>query len=360
MKKQKWKSKSFALLLAIMMVFTMMPQMAFADVQTVIPQEIGNVGSEGTIIISNAADLAALGGQEIDGTVELAADIDMSGKAMEPIKSLNGTFEGNGYTISGLTLSGEATSTGWDAPNVGLGLLAQLNGTVQNLKLENVQITSNSKSKIYAGAIVGMITDASADIRNCAATGSITLPDASTTDGAGGIVGGVLLSGSLEMNGVYSKVNITNGKYTGGLVGIVQYANQITFKDCAAMGDLKVSTGGGCIGWLTSVPVTAEKVYFGGTITGNTRYGFAYNKNYNSTLKASSVYYDSTKNKGSYSWDSFDAVASKNGLSGLIEGKSTSDLKALQLDGFTKSDKFDGYPVPSWLTTLDPVKEKQH
>ena len=44
MKKQKWKSKSFALLLAIMMVFTMMPQMDFADLQTVIPQEIGNVG----------------------------------------------------------------------------------------------------------------------------------------------------------------------------------------------------------------------------------------------------------------------------------------------------------------------------
>lgn len=352
MKKQKWKSKSFALLLAIMMVFTMMPQMAFADVQTVIPQEIGNVGSERTIIISNDADLAALGGQEIDGTVELAADIDMSGKAMEPIKSLNGMFEGNGYTISGLTLSGEVTSTSWDAPNVGLGLLAQLNGTVQNLKLENVQITSNSKSKIYAGAIVGMITDASADIRNCAATGSITLPDASTTDGAGGIVGGVLLSGSLEMNGVYSKVNITNGKYTGGLIGIAQNAQHVTIQNCAVAGDLKVNTGGGIIGWLTSVPTTAERVYFGGTITGNTRYGFAYNKYYNSTLTVTSVYYDSTKNKGSYSWDSFDAVASKNGLSGIIEGKSTSDLKALQPDGFTISTDFDGYPVPSWLTTL--------
>lgn len=351
MKQQKWKSKSFALLLAIMMVFTMMPQMAFADDTVAVPQEAGSAGSAQHVIVSTAAELAQWGGVDFTGTIELAKNIDMSDKTMKPIKSLNGTFEGNGYTISNLTLSGEA-ETGYSAPNVGLGLIAQLNGTVQNLKMENVQISSNSTSKIYAGAIVGMITEASADIRNCAATGSITLPDASTTDGAGGIVGGVLLSGSLEMNGVYSKVNITNGKYTGGLVGIVQYANQITFKDCAAMGDLKVSTGGGCIGWLTSVPVTAEKVYFGGTITGNTRYGFAYNKSYSSTLTVTSVYYDSTKNKGSSSWNPFDAVTSKTGLSGLIEGKSTSDLKALQLGGFTISTEFDGYPVPSWLTTL--------
>ncbi len=37
MKQQKWKSKSFALLLAVMMLFTMMPQMVFADEQAVAP-----------------------------------------------------------------------------------------------------------------------------------------------------------------------------------------------------------------------------------------------------------------------------------------------------------------------------------
>ena len=350
MKQQKWKSKSFALLLAIMMVFTMMPQMAFADDTVAVPQEAGSASSAQHVIVSTADELAQWGGVDFTGTIELANDINMNGVTMQPIKSLNGMFEGNGYTISNLTLSGEA-GTGLQDPNVGLGLIAQLNGSVQNLKMDNVQISSNSKSKIYAGAIVGMITDASADIRNCAATGSITLPDASTTDGAGGIVGGVLLSGSLEMNGVYSKVNITNGKYTGGLVGIVQYANQITFKDCAAMGDLKVSTGGGCIGWLTSVPTTAERVYFGGTITGSTRYGFTYNKNYSSTLTVTSVYYDSTKNEDSSAWSKFEAVASPK-VTGSIDGKSTEELKALKLDGFTTSDNFDGYPVPSWLTTL--------
>ena len=166
MKQQKWKSKSFALLLAVMMMFTMMPQMAFADEQAVAPQEVSSVSGGERIIVSSAAELAALGGKEIDGTVELAAGIDMRDKAMEPIKSLNGTFEGNGYTISNLTLN---SAVKVDEYANATGLIAKLNGSVQNLKMENVQITSKSKSKIYAGAIVGIATNQgeTARIVNC-------------------------------------------------------------------------------------------------------------------------------------------------------------------------------------------------
>ena len=85
MKQQKWKSKSFALLLAVMMMFTMMPQMVFADEQAVAPQEVSSVSGGERIIVSSAAELAALGGKELRGTVELAADIDMSGTTMQPI-----------------------------------------------------------------------------------------------------------------------------------------------------------------------------------------------------------------------------------------------------------------------------------
>ena len=54
MKQQKWKSKSFALLLAIMMVFTMMPQMAFADDTVAAPQEAGSASSARHVIVSTA------------------------------------------------------------------------------------------------------------------------------------------------------------------------------------------------------------------------------------------------------------------------------------------------------------------
>lgn len=344
MRKKKVITKVMAMLLSFTVVFSMMPGVVFAD-------EVASSPVAETTIVSSAAELAALGGKEVEGIVELAADIDMSGTAMEPIKRLKGTFEGNGYTVSNLSLSGEAGSS-WKDPNVGLGLIALLDGTAQNLKVDNVKITSSSKSKIYAGAIVGLVEGTTANVVNCTASGVVTLPEASTQDGAGGIVGGVLLNGTLNLSGVWSNVDITNGKYTGGLLGIAQYAKEINLENCAAVGDLKVGTGGGIIGWLTSIPVSAKHVYYGGKISGTTKNGFAYNKNYNnSNLTVESVYFDSDKNKGS-SWSPFEGVTTTNCLTGTIDGKSTEELKALKMTGLTKVDGFDGYPVPEWLRTL--------
>ena len=65
MKQQKWKSKSFALLLAIMMVFTMMPQMAFADDTVAAPQEAGSASSARHVIVSTADELAQWGGSTL-------------------------------------------------------------------------------------------------------------------------------------------------------------------------------------------------------------------------------------------------------------------------------------------------------
>lgn len=62
MKQQKWKSKSFALLLAIMMIFTMMPQMAFADDTVAVPQEAGSASNAQHVIVSTADELAKWGG----------------------------------------------------------------------------------------------------------------------------------------------------------------------------------------------------------------------------------------------------------------------------------------------------------
>ena len=120
------RKKTISILLAVIILFSCLP---FCSAAT------ENVPAE-SIIISSAEDLAKLGGNEITGNIELAQDIDMSNEDMQPIAKLTGTFDGNGYTISNLTISGEAP-TGWTEPDLGLGLIGNLNGTVCNLTLDN-------------------------------------------------------------------------------------------------------------------------------------------------------------------------------------------------------------------------------
>lgn len=366
MKQQKWKSKSFALLLAIMMIFTMMPQMAFADDTVAVPQEAGSASSAQHVIVSTADELARWGGVDFTGTIELANDIDMSGVVMQPIKSLNGTFEGNGYTISNLTLSGEAEN-GWDAPNVGLGLIAQLNGSVQNLKMENVQISSNSTRKIYAGAIVGMIEAANASITNCAATGSITLPENSSGNYAGGMIG--MITGSVDANAsvviknCVSDITVSSGTYPGGVLGKLEgsYAS-LELQGCAVLGNVNITssngTGAGIIGLTYGNVLDIQKTYFAGKATstkGSSSKASAFlncpKSGSRPTIDIKDCYYNSA-NKGQIVTDYTVTIPN-----GAVIAKSTDELKGLQLDGFTASADFNNYPVPSWLTTLDTVKK---
>ena len=92
------KKRALSLLMALVMVVSLLPATARAADSTL----------SGDISVGTAADLAALGGKDIVGNITLTADIDMSGIAMTPIKSLTGTFNGQGHVISDLTLTGQA------------------------------------------------------------------------------------------------------------------------------------------------------------------------------------------------------------------------------------------------------------
>ncbi len=357
MKQQKWKSKSFALLLAIMMIFTMMPQMAFADGTAAAPQEAGSASSAQHVIVSTADELAQWGGVDFTGTIELAKNIDMSDKTMKPIKSLNGTFEGNGYTISNLTLN---SAVKVDEYANATGLIAKLNGSVQNLKMENVQITSNSKSGIYAGAIVGIATNEgeTARIVNCSVhDGKIAMPEDSTRDYAGGIVGGVSMFAKCIIENCVSKITVNNGTYAGGLIGGILYSGELEIRNCAVLSDVNIfkgsgSGGGGVIGYSKGKIFTAEQVYFGGVMGGDsasTKGAFVYEKRNNCTEgTVTAVFYDTDKNP------KIEVKNSYSSFTGNIIGKTSAELKALTMEGFTAGGAaFDNYPVPTWLTTLD-------
>ena len=119
----------------------------------------GTVGTlpaavEGVITITTAEQLAALAVSVNDGnnysgvTIKLGADIDLSGHNWTPIgttssNSFSGTFDGDGKTISNLTVN---------LPNnYNVGLFGHSKGTIQNVTLTNATV----QGKNFVGGLVG-------------------------------------------------------------------------------------------------------------------------------------------------------------------------------------------------------------
>ena len=103
----------------------------------------------------------------------LADNIDLTGKDWTPIgtsfgNSYTGTFDGNGKTITGLTVTGSDRYT---------GLFGFIKGTVKNVVLTEINITSGT----FVGGVAGW--SFGGNIENCSVSGSVSGSD------VGGVVG---------------------------------------------------------------------------------------------------------------------------------------------------------------------------
>ena len=152
----------------------------------------------------------------------LTADIDLTGKDWTPIgtnfyNSYTGTFDGGGHTIKGLTVT---TNDQY------VGLFGRLGkaGTVKNVVMEGVQITSNH-SLGYAGGVVG---SSWGTIENCSVSGSV-----SGTVYVGGVVG-VQIGGSIT--GCSSSATVKGMVDVGGVAG--QTNSSATLTACYATGNV--------------------------------------------------------------------------------------------------------------------------
>ena len=340
------KKRALSLLMALVMVVSLLPATVRAADSTL----------SGDISVGTAADLAALGGQDIEGNITLTANIDMSNTKMTPIKSLKGCFNGDGKTISGLALEGGNDSN--------TGLIGQLDGSVINLKMTDVSITGIG-SYNNVGTLVGYIADGSTSkIDNCYVSGTITSTTSSSAS-IGGLVGymtgAIDTHTALSINNCVSNVTLTcaRSNYIGGLLGTAQYYSDVTITKCAQLGNFSGSaTAGGVIGYINSAStaLTLSDSYLGGKVDGNKKYGVAYNLRALSSLSCTNFYYDNEKNKPEYSWDSFYMLKNgENSISSGVKGKSTDELKKLELNGFeVRKGEFDGYPVPVY-TKAEPL-----
>ena len=190
--------------------------------------------------------------------ITLTDNIDLTGIDWTPIgkddnKAYTGTFDGNGKTITGLTVTGSYKYA---------GLFGDIdeNGTVKNVVLEGVQITSDNSSG-YAGGVAG---DSWGTIENCSVSGSV-----SGTTFAGGVVGSQW-GGSIT--GCNSSATVKGVIFAGGIAGETNSGASLT--GCYATGDVTVendgtnnSHAGGVVGYNGGGTLTA--CYATGSVTGS-------------------------------------------------------------------------------------------
>ena len=150
----------------------------------------------------------------------LTADITLTGEwtpiGIDDKHQYIGTFDGGNHTISGLTVTGSDEYAGL------FGYIGKDGGTVKNVVLENVQITSDYQYG-YVGGVAGK-TDNSATLTACYATGNVTFERASTINTfAGGVVGsngtGSILTACYATGNVTGTGTGTGSCYVGGVTG---------------------------------------------------------------------------------------------------------------------------------------------
>ena len=191
---------------------------------TAIADGIGT-DANGNYCISNANGLvymqqtvsATASGTVNDGAWVLMNDIDMSGVEWTPICNFHGTFDGNGHTISNLTVNTDGTAglfgtnsnngDGFIVPTVknfnmtnasvtGASMVGVVVGGISAINIDSVNVTASSATgaEFVAGIIGWSYGPAGANVTNCTVSGcTISNTDGSTGGKVGGIGGYIAL-----------------------------------------------------------------------------------------------------------------------------------------------------------------------
>ena len=201
------------------------------------------IESNGSYTVTSADGLMNIAklvnGGKTDINITLTADIDLTGKNWTPIgtsfsNKYTGTFDGGGHTIKGLTVT---------TNDQFVGLFGSIGyaGTVKNVMMEDVQITSN-RSSGFAGGVAGY---SDGTIENCSVSGSV-----SGTVYVGGVVG-AQWNGSIT--GCSSSATVKGTVDVGGVAG--QTNGGATLTACYATGNVIIEiapkkniSGGGLVG----------------------------------------------------------------------------------------------------------------
>ena len=304
------KKKILSLLLALCLVMALVPMTTFAedaqninvwDGSTAAAFAGGTGTAEDPYQIANGAELAYLASSVNSGeTYEdkyfvLTANIDLNGLPWTPIANsfsdallggsdyrvFAGNFDGNGYTISNVSIGSETTPFESDV----FGLFGATEGKISNLNLDTVSIHGIAKTASisavvgFAGGLVGY---SGGYIENCHVTG-LTMDMSAPSNvyvaayWVGGLVGA--LDGTQLINECSVSGSITEkaGKGSiGGLIGELGKAAKITYSRSDVTVNVKAdSRGGANVGGFigkgngkTGAETVIRNCYATGNVTG--------------------------------------------------------------------------------------------
>jgi len=264
------------------------------------------------IIITTAAELAAIGGEHSVGKYfVLANDIYLT-EEWKPINNFHGTLDGQGFTVNNVFVT-----EGAGAIRAGLFAQASANATIKNVgvRIGGMGITATFPLKynpfvsghlsryVSSGGLIG--TSEGATITNCFAVGMVAnaIGTYDSSNHSGGLVGFAI--GGRIINS-YATGTIITRQSGGGLVG---YCSGVSIANCYADNVVKSSTRygdyilGGLVGYgesntinnsyaLGNISVEGNNAYGGGLIgqSSNTRITECYSSSIVATSSSSIAY----------------------------------------------------------------------
>ena len=211
----------------------------------------GSGTAESPYVITSAAELQAVN-DDLDAYYVLGNNISLSGRTFEPLGNewdgpFTGTLDGRGFTVSYLTVNRTDLKYA--------GLFGYMEGTVQNLKLDNINISGGRYAGGVAGAVGvgGLITDCEV------MSGSVSVSGSPMEMAAGGITG--LCEGTVTRcsNGASVMATYTARIHNnaGGIIGCLRA--DITVEQCHNSGNVEAATS-------SFVPTSNSYAHAGGII----------------------------------------------------------------------------------------------
>ena len=258
-----------------------------------------------------------------------------------------GTFDGAGYTISGMKID---DATGYS------GLFGNVTGTVRDFTVTGSITITGDETVSRVGGAVGSLGIKTAGGTVSGVTSDVDITVSAGNDHIGGVVGSMPENSSPTVESCLYMGNITVTVEAGSVAGVVGYIRTGTIQNCANQGGISINTGGngsvgGILGYCNNGKIYIRNCYNSGSIAaeGTANVGAIVGQNKSTQATVSNCCYltgSADKGQGQLTDDAAGTAVKtdedfKSGaVAVLLQGSQTAQAWGQTLGA-------DNYPVPT-------------